>query len=72
MPWQMQINLGTEDKPAWKSISMEGHPPYEFDTKEEAESMLDVCYPDQCREDRLDRKRIRTRVIQVGVECQRS
>lgn len=65
MPWQMQINTGTEEKPDWKSISMSGHPPYEYPSKDEAEKMLRICYPDQVREDRLAGKRILTRVIEV-------
>jgi len=66
MPWQMQINLGTEEELRWSSVRCSGtDKPYEFLSKKEAEYMLNICYPDQCREDRLDRKQVRTRVIKV-------
>ena len=63
--WHMQVNLGTEEKPNWKSVSKEGSPPYEFDSEESAERMLEICYPDQVMEDRLDDKEVRVRVIKV-------
>jgi len=66
MPWQMQINLGNEDPPNWVSVSPSGSKtPYEYDTKQEAAHMLDTCYPDQCREDRLGGVPKQTRVIEV-------
>jgi len=68
MPWQMQINMGTREEPDWRSISMKDKPPYQYDTEKEAERMLNICYPDLCREDRLAGKREMTRVINVEDE----
>jgi hypothetical protein len=69
MPWQMQISLRTEDGKShwhstWRSARVVGLP-YEYDTKEEAQHMLETDYPNLCRADRLDGKNTRTRVIEV-------
>ena len=65
MSWVMQINMGTRGEPDWHSISMKDKPPYQYETEKEAEHMLNICYPDLCREDRLSGKREMTRVIEV-------
>lgn len=66
MAWQMQINLGNEDPPNWKSIkATNAKNPYEYDTEREAARMLKICYPDQCRDDRLGVHPKQTRVIEV-------
>lgn len=71
MPWQMQLNFGDKGAPVWRSIhGSDPTKPYEYDTEEEAEHMLNVCYPDQCRLDRLDGERTLTRVIEVTHEDQ--
>lgn len=47
-------------------IGPAGEPRYEYDTREEAERMLRICYPDQLRLDRLDgTPGARVRVVEV-------
>lgn len=50
MGWVMELKMPGRD---WVAISMENKPPYEYDSKVEAGSMLRTCYPDQVRNDRL-------------------
>jgi hypothetical protein len=47
----MQVKVGEE----WKDIrpSYETSPPYRYKTQQAAVRMLEICYPDQCREQRL-------------------
>ena len=40
-------------------------PPYEYGTREEAESMLRICYPDQLRDQRLGGEET-VRVVEVA------
>lgn len=50
MGWQMQLKApSTNNK--WVSIKPSGKDakPYEYDTKEEAEKMLDICYREVAR-----------------------
>jgi len=43
--WGMQLKLDGE----WTWIHPTGGEPYRYDTKEEAEDMLRICYPDEHR-----------------------
>lgn len=56
--WLVQVNIGTEKDPKWKSIRPSGGTPYTFTTKEEAQSMLKKFYPDK----KWDKK---TRVVEA-------
>lgn len=51
MSWSLA--LGADG--VWKSVQQSGCAgvPYSYATKEEAENMLGICYPDQVREARL-------------------
>lgn len=50
MKYVMQIKL----EGVWTAVRGSGLPhPYEYDTQEEAERMLRICYPDLVREERL-------------------
>ncbi len=61
MSYVMQIKI--DDR--WTSIKGTGLPePYKYETKQEAENMLDTCYPDLCRDDRVSGTREKTRVIE--------
>ncbi len=61
--FEMQIKIDGE----WKSIKKTGaEHPYQYSAREEAERMLDICYPDQRREDRLDGFNNRCRVVRVN------
>jgi hypothetical protein len=61
--FEMQIKIKDE----WTSIKCSGEKtPYRYETKEEAERMLDICYPNERREDRLDGTNKRCRVVEVG------
>lgn len=66
MKWEMQINVGNTDPPTWKSVRPTGGHPYVYDTEEEAAHMLNTCYPDQCREDRLGGQPRQTRIVEVN------
>jgi len=65
MSWQFQINVGHKDPPNWVSVGPTGKEPYNYDTEEEAQYMLELCYPDQCREDRLGGHPKWGRVVEV-------
>lgn len=48
--WEMQVYIpkNQHEKPLewhWRSIRPTGGEPYRYNTKEEAERMLDMCYP---------------------------
>lgn len=61
--FEMQIKIEDE----WKSIRATGaKEPYRYETRREAERMLDICYPDQRREDRLDGANNQCRVVEVN------
>ena len=49
----MQIKIFVDGERKFQSIHMEGKPPYEYATEAEAWNMLNICYPDQIREQRL-------------------
>jgi len=49
MKFRMQALVGR----TWTDICPSGGEPYEYDTREGAETMLRICYPDQLREERL-------------------
>lgn len=61
--FEMQIKI--DDK--WISIKeTRAREPYRYETRREAEDMLNICYPDQRLEDRLDRAHNQCRVIEVN------
>lgn len=47
--WIMEVLVKGE----WRAVRPTGGDPYKYETKEEAEDMLRMCYPDQVREIRL-------------------
>lgn len=49
MKFRMQVLVNG----AWSFVRPAGGEPYEYDTEDEAQKMLRICYPDQLREDRL-------------------
>ena len=58
MSWEMQIHMGEEK--GWVSVQGSHLPnPYRYETKEEAERMLCICYPDPALE------REKKRVVEV-------
>ena len=59
--FEMQIKI--DDK--WVSINAtNAKEPYQYETRQDAERMLDICYPDQRREDRLDGAHNQCRVVE--------
>lgn len=58
MPYQMQVlakvTLNGEEE--WRSIRPSGGKPYVYETREEAERMLRICYPNEVTEIRLGAK----------------
>lgn len=52
MKWIMEIKINGK----WKAIHQTGRPPYSYDTKGEAQKMLDICYPETVVEHRRVRK----------------
>ena len=61
--FEMQIKIDDE----WKSIKQtNAKEPYRYETRQEADRMLDICYPDQRREDRLDGFNYQCRVVEVS------
>jgi hypothetical protein len=63
MKWIMEIKVGG----SWVPISMKDKPPYAYKTREEADHMLRICYPDQVRNQRLSGEEL-TRVREVPDE----
>lgn len=61
MSWRMQVATPG----GWMDIRPVEGKPYEYSTAAEAGYMLRVCYPDQCREDRLNKTATRARVVNV-------
>lgn len=61
--FEMQIKIDGEWKPIRQSEAKE---PYQYEIRAEAERMLDICYPDQRREDRLDGANNQCRVVEVN------
>ncbi len=64
MSWIMEVRITLPEvdpatglaKLEWRAVRATGAPePYQYDTREEAEAMLRMCYPDQTR----DRARVR-------------
>lgn len=53
MAWQMQIKVHVGEERQFQSVHPVGGKPYEYATEEEAWNMLNICYPDQIREQRL-------------------
>jgi len=49
MVWIMELKINGK----WRPIRPTNGNVYTFETKEEARRMLNICYPDQCREQRL-------------------
>ena len=45
----MEVKVGGK----WFAVAPTDGKRYEYDTPEKARAMLEVCYPDQCREKRL-------------------
>lgn len=52
MPWQMQIKVYVNGERKFQSVHLDGKP-YEYPTEDKAWEMLNICYPDQIREQRL-------------------
>ncbi len=50
MKYMMQVKLNGQ---MWVSVCPTDGKPYQYDTEEKAREMLEICYPDQCREARL-------------------
>lgn len=49
--WVMEVLCGPDGAAEWRPVKRVGRPgekvePYLYDTKEEAEAMLRICYPD--------------------------
>jgi len=53
MTWGMQVLIDDE----WKWVHLTGGKRYEYSTENEARHMLNICYPDQIRENKLGLKR---------------
>jgi len=67
----MQIKIDD----VWRSIAPTGGEPYEFDEEDEAQRMLNICYPDICREMRLggeERARVVTKEFLEKENCKTS
>jgi len=68
--WVMEVKIGDKEK-RWIPVApASGGKPYEYATRQQAEHMLHICYPDQLREDRLggltfDDPTCRVRVFKV-------
>lgn len=61
MGFQIQIKLGDN----WHSVRKDAKSqPYEYETETEAWNMMNICYPDQVRAQRLGRDKT-VRVIHV-------
>lgn len=65
MAWQMQIMTFVEGKRQFQSVRHTGGKVYEYPTADQAWHMLDICYPDQIREQRLFGEEL-VRVINTG------
>jgi hypothetical protein len=62
MSWAMQIHI---ENRGWFDVTPTlSNKPYSYDTREEAEKMLSICYPDQLREERLGGPQV-VRVLEV-------
>jgi hypothetical protein len=61
MPYMMQVKLGNH---IWVSVAPSDGKPYVYPTETQAREMLEICYPDQCREARLGAPPV-VRVIKV-------
>ena len=48
--WVMQLQ---NEEGEWVSIHQKGCDPYTYETRQEAHRMLEICYPDQCRLNRI-------------------
>lgn len=55
MPYEMQVLVSTtmNGEQEWRSVRPSGGTPYRYETREQAESMLRTCYPDECVQIRL-------------------
>ena len=55
MPWIMELRTVRDGVVGWYGIHPSGRDPkvYSYETRNEAARMLNICYPDQCREARL-------------------
>jgi hypothetical protein len=57
MKFLMQVKVedpSDRNKLVWRSVRLSaGHAPYEYDTREEASRMLQLCYGDAVPSDRL-------------------
>ena len=60
--WVMEIKVNGQ----WIAVkASHATEPYIYATQAEAQHMLEMCYPDQCREDRLDSTHKRCRVREL-------
>jgi hypothetical protein len=57
--YRIQVRIGTQ----WQDLRPAGGQPYRYPTKQEAEHMRRLCYPDQVREERLGGDPV-TRVVE--------
>lgn len=65
MAWRMQVKSKAH---GWQDVSPTATGrPYEYDTRDEAEYVLRISYPDQVREQRLGGEEV-VRVVEVPSE----
>jgi hypothetical protein len=64
MPFEMEIEIEEDGKHVWRRIAMVTQPPYRYETREEAERMLRICYGELLLQERLG-ERQRARVVEV-------
>jgi hypothetical protein len=55
MPWEVHVLVRIGDSEEMAAVHPTGGPPYRYDTEEEAKAVMRMCYPEQLRDDRLDR-----------------
>jgi len=63
-PWVAEVRAGGH----WKPVRPSGGEPYTYETAEDAQGALRLCYPDQLRIDRLDGTMRHTRVRNLETE----
>jgi len=52
----MYFIMEVETDGVWKSVGPSASKgPYKYDTRAEAAAMLEMCYPDQCNQSRLEK-----------------
>lgn len=64
-PFLMWLKFTDHEGTRWAAICPTGGEPYEYDTEDAARRMLQICYPDICRDERLGGPK-RTAVLRKG------